>query len=163
MANNNYQELSKSAQFIQHELSKKDISTRVIELSESTRTAQDAAHAIGCSIGQIVKSLIFRTKQTDRPILVLATGPNKVNVKALETYIGESLEKADANFTRDVTGFAIGGIPPIGHKEQIKTFIDEDLFKHEELWAAAGTPHAVFNIRSKDLELLTQGKVVSIQ
>jgi len=160
---NDYKELSKSAQLIQDELSKKGINFKVIELSESTRTAIDAANAISCSVGQIVKSLIFRTKKTNKPILVLASGPNRVNEKSLELNIGEPIEKADANFTKEVTGFAIGGIPPIGHKQKIETFIDEDLLKFEELWAAAGTPNAVFNLKPKDLELLTQGKVISIR
>lgn len=159
---NDYKELSKSAQFIQNELAKKGINFKVIELSQSTRTANDAASAIGCSVGQIVKSLIFRTKKSSKPILILVSGPNKVNEKSIEIEIGETIEKADANFTKEVTGFAIGGIPPIGHKQKIETFIDEDLLKFDELWSAAGTPHAVFNLKPKDLELITQGKIISI-
>ncbi len=155
--------LSKSAQSVQNFLSQNGLEFKVIELSESTRTANEAAATIGCEVGQIVKSLIFRTKETNKPILVLASGANRVNEKAIEKEIGEKIEKADANFTRDVTGFAIGGVPPIGHNQVITTFIDEHLFKFRDLWAAAGTPNAVFNLQSIDLINLTQGKVISIE
>jgi prolyl-tRNA editing enzyme YbaK/EbsC (Cys-tRNA(Pro) deacylase) len=97
-------------------------------------------------------------------VLVLASGPNRVNEKVIEAFVGEKIVKADADFTRDVTGFAIGGIPPIGYKDPIDLiFIDEDLMKFEEIWAAAGTPNAVFNLKGKDLCEMTQGKVISIQ
>lgn len=135
----------------------------MIELEASTRTAQDAAQVIGCEIAQIVKSLIFRTKETGKPILVLVSGVNRVNEKALETYLGEKLVKADADFTRDVTGFAIGGIPPFGHHQKIDTFIDQDLLARDELWAAAGTPNAVFSVKSAHLVELTGGTVISIK
>ena len=155
--------LSKSAQAVQNSLHDKGLKFNIIELSTSTRTAKEAADSIGCEVAQIVKSLIFRTKETNKPILVLASGVNRVNEKALEKLIGEKIKKADADFTREVTGFAIGGIPPIGHKQAIDTFIDEDLLQFQEIWAAAGTPFAVFNLKPKDLEELTGGKVISIQ
>jgi len=122
-----------------------------------------AALAIGCFVGQIVKSLIFRTKAMHKPLLVLVSGPNRVNEKILENYIGEAIEKADASFTKEITGFTIGGIPPIGHKQDIETFIDEDLVQFEELWAAAGTPNAVFNLKPHDLAILTNGKVICLK
>ncbi|MBS0359020.1 MAG: YbaK/EbsC family protein [Proteobacteria bacterium] len=162
MTNTN-QTLSKSAQSVQDALSQKGLQFKVVELSASTRTAADAAATIGCEVAQIVKSLIFKTKHTKKPVLVLASGINRVNEKAIEKHLGEKLEKADADFTREVTGFAIGGIPPVGHKQAIETFIDADLLKFEELWAAAGTPNAVFNLHSKDLESLASGKIISIQ
>lgn len=155
--------LSKSAQSVQDALAQKGLTLKVVELSASTRTAQEAATAIGCTVAQIVKSLIFRTKDTNTPILVLASGINRVNEKAIEKHIGEQLLKADADFTREVTGFAIGGIPPIGHKQHIQTFIDEDLLTYEELWAAAGTPHAVFCLKSSDLVMLTHGTVTPVK
>ena len=162
--NNNNQILTKSAQIVQDTLMKKGLSCKVMELPESTRTAQEAANAIGCDVGQIVKSLIFKTRISLRPVLILASGPNRVNEKLIESLVGEKITKADANFTREVTGFAIGGIPPIGHKHLIDLiFIDEDLLKFEDIWAAAGTPNAVFNLKGKDLVGMTQGKVVSIQ
>jgi prolyl-tRNA editing enzyme YbaK/EbsC (Cys-tRNA(Pro) deacylase) len=95
--------------------------------------------------------------------LILASGPNRVNEKTIESYVGEKIIKADADFTREVTGFAIGGIPPIGHKQEIELiFIDQDLLKFNDVWAAAGTPNAVFNLRSNDLLEMTNGKVISI-
>lgn len=154
--------LSASAQRVQDVLSKKGLSFKVIELSSSARTAQEAADAIGCTVAQIVKSLIFRTKETGRPILVLASGVNRVNEKKIAEIVGEKIEKADAVFTREVTGYAIGGIPPVAHAQQIETLIDEDLLKLGELWAAAGTPHAVFQLDSSNIVDLTAGKVVSI-
>lgn len=112
--------LSKSAQTIQDILNKKGIKIKVMELPSSTRTAEDAAKTIGCQVSQIIKSLIFRTKHTNRPILVLASGSNRVNEKTIAKIIGEEITKADADFVREVTGFAIGGVPPIGHKQKMK-------------------------------------------
>ncbi len=155
--------LSKRAQVVQNALTEKGLSFKVIELPSSTRTANEAAAAIGCEVAQIVKSLIFKIKDTNKPILVLASGVNRVNERAIENEIGHKIEKADADYTKDITGFAIGGIPPVGHKEMIDTLIDEDLFKLQELWAAAGTPHAVFKLSSKNLLMLTNGKVISIK
>lgn len=156
--------LSKSAQSVQQTLAEKRLPFKVVELSESTRTANDAAAAIGCDASQIVKSLIFKTKESHRPVLILASGPNRVNEKIIEALIGEKIVKADADFTREITGFAIGGIPPIAHKELIDLiFIDEDLLKFEEVWAAAGTPNAVFKLKGHDLIEMTKGKLISIQ
>ncbi len=155
--------LSESAQKIQEALLKKGLHVKVIEFPASTKTAVDAAKTIGCEVAQIVKSLIFRTKQTKRPILVLTSGINRVNEKKIAQVVHEDIEKADADFTREVTGFAIGGIPPIGHKEKIETFIDEDLLKYKEVWAAAGTPYASFCLDSSSLEKITNGKVISIK
>lgn len=154
--------LSKNAQGVQNVLDQKGIKTKVLELPSSTRTAQDAANTIGCKIEQIVKSLIFKTKDSNSPILVLASGPNRVNEKMVEEIVGEKIIKADADFTREVTGFAIGGIPPVGHKQQLRTLIDQDLLNYDELWAAAGTPNAVFCLKSGDLKSLTNGQVVAI-
>ena len=156
--------LSKSAQNVQDVLSKKGLAFEVIELSSSTRTANDAAATIGCKVDQIVKSLLFFTEKSKQPILILASGINRVNEKAIAKIIGEKIIKADADFTREITGFAIGGIPPIGHKQKINhIFIDEDLLKFEKLWAAAGTPNAVFSLYSQDISNLTDGKTVSIK
>lgn len=158
------QQLAKSAQSVQHALASKGLDCVVRELSDSTRTANDAAAAIGCDVAQIVKSLIFKTKLTHRPVLILASGPNRVNEKVIESHIGEKITKADADFVREVTGFAIGGIPPIAHKKTIElVFIDECLLKFESVWAAAGTPNAVFNLQGKDLLAMTLGKVISLE
>jgi len=155
--------LSQSAKTVQDALAKKGLSFKVVELATSTRTANEAAATIGCEVAQIIKSLVFRTKETHKPVLVLASGVNRVNEKMIEKEIKEKIVKADATFTKDVTGFAIGGVPPIGHKQVIVTLIDEDLLKFEELWAAAGTPNAVFNLHSTDLNRLTDGKIISIK
>ncbi len=156
--------VAKSAQSVQDALASKGIVCTVIELSESTRTAQDAATAIGCDVAQIAKSLIFKTVSSSRPVLIIASGPNRVNEKVIELKIGEKITKADAAVVREITGFAIGGIPPIGHKQKIDLiFIDEDLLEFESIWAAAGTPHAVFKMSGKDLLEMTNGTVMSIK
>lgn len=156
--------LSSNAQLIQEFLKEKGIDTRVVEFSESTRTALEAAAAIGCEVQQIAKSLIFKTKNTRRPVLVLASGPNRVNEKNIATQIKEDIERADPQFVKEVTGFAIGGVPPLGHKKKIDlTFIDEDLLQWEEIWAAAGMPNAVFNIKPQDLVSLSGAKIIQIR
>jgi prolyl-tRNA editing enzyme YbaK/EbsC (Cys-tRNA(Pro) deacylase) len=155
-------DLSKSALSVQKALAEFDLDLNVVELTSSTRTAQDAANSIGCSVEQIIKSLIFKTQNTSEPILILASGPTRVNEKLIESIIGQKIEKPNAEYVKEITGFAIGGIPPVGHKNKIKTFIDEDLMKYEELWAAAGTPFAVFNINPKNLLKITDGILIKI-
>lgn len=155
-------ELSSSAGRVQRALETSGLTLRVVELPASTRTVVEAARAVGCEIGQIVKSLIFKTGRSERPILVLASGANRVDEKKIEAHIGEELLKADANFVRHHTGFAIGGIPPIAHAQKIETFFDEDLLQYGEIWAAAGTPHAVFQIAPAELLRLTEAKVEKI-
>jgi prolyl-tRNA editing enzyme YbaK/EbsC (Cys-tRNA(Pro) deacylase) len=135
---------------------------QVVELPASTRTAVEAAQAIGCQVGQIVKSLIFKGKRSEQPILVVASGANRVNEKKIEALIGEPLGKADADFVRQHTGFVIGGVPPAGHSEHLNTFIDQELLQYSEIWAAAGTPNAVFRLSPADLVKMTQGRVVEI-
>ena len=157
------QPLTKSAETVQTALDEMGVICKVLELPSSARTASDAASSIGCDISQIIKSLVFKTKCTDKPILVLASGSNTVNEKQIEFHVGESIIKADADFVRKTTGFAIGGVPPIGHKNPIHLiYIDQDLMVLDEVWAAAGTPNAVFCVNSKDLPELTKGKVISI-
>ncbi|HEX9028826.1 MAG TPA: YbaK/EbsC family protein, partial [Anaerolineales bacterium] len=128
-----------------------------------TRTAVEAAQAIGCQVGQIVKSLVFKAKRSQRPILVVASGSNRVNEKAVEAMLGEPLGKADADFVRQHTGFVIGGVPPVGHAEALETFVDEDLLQYDEIWAAAGTPNAVFRLKPDDLLTMTHGRVLQIR
>jgi prolyl-tRNA editing enzyme YbaK/EbsC (Cys-tRNA(Pro) deacylase) len=153
----------RGSEIIQNALNIKGLSCSVIELLGSTRTAQDAAESIGCELSQIVKSLIFITLDSQRPILILASGANRVNEAAISKHIGEDIVKADAALTKKITGFAIGGIPPIGHHNTIElAFIDEELLTFDSLWAAAGTPNAVFNISSKDLVAITNAKIITI-
>jgi prolyl-tRNA editing enzyme YbaK/EbsC (Cys-tRNA(Pro) deacylase) len=115
-------------------------------MPDSTRTAAEAAAACGCAVGQIVKSLIFQGKDTGRPLLLLVSGANRVNEKGVAVTIGEQLARPDADFARVVTGFAIGGIPPLGHATPLATWFDEDLNRYATVWAAAGTPNAVFPV-----------------
>ena len=156
-------ELSSSAQKAQDALNTLGFSSQVVELPDSTRTAKEAAQAIGCRVEQIVKSLIFRGKQSNRPVLVVASGTNRVNEKRLDVLADEPMEKADADFVRQRTGFVVGGVPPLGHAERLETFIDEDLLQYGEIWAAAGTPFAVFQLTPVDLKVMTGGQVVSIK
>jgi prolyl-tRNA editing enzyme YbaK/EbsC (Cys-tRNA(Pro) deacylase) len=161
---NENKNLSKSAKVVQDVLLSKGFTCEVIELPSSTRTAKEAAETLGCIVAQIVKSLLFRSDKTNQPVLILASGVNRVNEVIIEKIIGEKIVKADADFTRDITGFAIGGVPPVGHHKTIQyIFIDEDLLKFDQLWAAAGTPNAVFSLRSNDLLSLTNGKIVAIK
>ncbi|HOJ92992.1 MAG TPA: YbaK/EbsC family protein [Dictyoglomaceae bacterium] len=143
-------------------LEKFSVQAEILEFSESTKTSEEAAKAIGCSVGQIAKSIIFKGKTSEKPILVIASGLNRVNEKKLAEIIGEEIEKANANFVREKTGFVIGGVPPFGHKEKILTFIDEDLMKYEFIWAAAGTPNSVFKIKPEELVKITKGSIISL-
>jgi prolyl-tRNA editing enzyme YbaK/EbsC (Cys-tRNA(Pro) deacylase) len=136
---------------------------QVVELQETTRTSADAARAVGCEVGQIAKSLVFRGQRTQRPILVIASGSNRVNEKRVGELISEPLGKADADFVRQKTGFVIGGVPPVGHAEKLEVFIDEDLLRYSEIWAAAGTPNAVFRLTPSDLVRMTEGRVIGIK
>ena len=156
------QELSASARSFQEMLRARGFSHQVVELPASTRTAKEAAQAVGCQVAQIVKSLVFKGQQSQKAVLVLASGPNRVSEQRLGELLGEPIEKADADFVRQQTGFVIGGVPPLGHRERIATFIDETLFAHELLWAAAGTPHAVFQLTPADLQDMTAGQVAAI-
>ncbi len=158
------QNLSKSAKRVQDVLMHQGLPFNVVELSASTHTANDAALALKCEVAQIIKSLLFHTQTTNQPILILASGVNRVNEKVIAKMIGETIKKADADFTRETTGFAIGGVPPIGHNQKIHhILIDEDLLQFETLWAAAGTPHAVFSLNSKILGNLIPGNVCTIK
>jgi prolyl-tRNA editing enzyme YbaK/EbsC (Cys-tRNA(Pro) deacylase) len=154
--------LSPSALKVQRALNAIGIQLEVVELPDSTRTSGEAAQAIGCQVGQIAKSIIFQALASQRPIMVIASGPNRVNEKVIETMIGEAIRKADADFVRQRTGFVIGGVPPVGHIEQIETFIDTDLMQYPEIWAAAGTPHAVFRLKPDDLMRMTGGKLIRV-
>lgn len=154
--------LSSSALKVQRALEERGVNCQVVELPGSTRTAKEAAQAIGCEVAQIVKSIVFCTRETRRPVLVVASGINRVNEKLIAERVGEAIEKADADFVRERTGFVIGGVPPVGHAEPILTYIDRDLLQYGEIWAAAGTPHAVFRLTPQDLTRISAGEVVSI-
>ena len=134
----------------------------VVEFEETTRTAADAAAAIGCGLGQIVKSIIFREEPSGKPLLVFTSGANRVDEILIEGMIGQKLAKADADFVRTTTGYAIGGVPPFGYKRLLHTFLDEDLMHYSELWAAAGTPNAVFPLTPAELLQHTGAKTIKV-
>ena len=156
-------QLSPSAQKVQDALHDLGFDLTVIEHTESTRTAQEAAERVGVTLGQIVKSLIFKGKSSGKSILVLTSGANRVDEKRIKAYAGEKIERADADFVRAVTGYAIGGVPPIAHVRQMETYLDEDLLQYDLIWAAAGTPNAVFELTPNNLQKMTQGRVVRVK
>ena len=125
----------------------------VVEFDVSTKTSADAAAAIGCSVAQIAKSLVFRAGE--RPVLVVASGTNRVDERKVGARLGQKIERADADFVRATTGYAIGGVAPVGHATTPLVLLDEDLKQYETIWAAAGTPNAVFRLTPADLERLT--------
>ncbi len=156
-----------SAQKVQNALRQLGYQGDVIELEASTRTAVEAAQAAGCEVGQIVKSLVFSFHPSDgsaeTPILVLVSGPNRVHEKHFGRLLGGMLTRADADFVREVSGFAIGGIPPVGHASPLPTYIDEDLMQFSTVWAAAGTPNAIFQIAPATLVEITKGQLVNVK
>ncbi len=157
------QPLSPSAQRIQDVLRTAGYNFTVIEFTESTRTAQEAADRVHCTLGQIVKSLIFKGQSTGKPLLMLTSGSNRVDEKRISTYAGKPIGRAEAEFVRAATGFAIGGVPPICHPQPMDTYLDEDLLQYATIWAAAGTPKAVFELTPAALQKMTGGKAVQVK
>lgn len=160
--NEHLPELSASARRVQQALDRKAVRLDVVELPASTRTAEEAARAVGCDVGQIAKSLVLRMEPSDRPVLVIASGSNRVDERLVEEHVGEKVSMANADFVRAVTGFVIGGVPPVGHLSDLDTLIDQDLFNYGEIWAAAGTPNAVFRLDPEVLVEITDGFVMRI-
>ena len=155
--------LSSSAQRFQDSLQASGLSHEVVELPQSSRTSAEAAQAVGCQVGQIAKSLVFKGTETGKALLVVASGSNRVNEAELSRLVSESVERPDADFVRQQTGFSIGGVPPVGHPQPLDTYIDEDLLQYREIWAAAGNPKAVFPLSPQELLKMTGGQVVSIK
>ncbi len=155
--------LKPSAQRVQDILLERGFSNQIVELAESTRTSAEAAAAVGCDIAQIAKSLIFRGATTGKAILIIASGINRVNEKAMVAHVGEKLQRPDADFVRQHTGFVIGGVPPLGHSHSLETFIDSDLCQYENIWAAAGHPNAVFPLTPDELAAMTGGTIIAVQ
>jgi len=147
---------------VQEALDQSGLSLEVVELPQSTRTAQEAATAVGCELGQIVKSLVFRGSDTDKPYLVLVSGANRANLGRVGQFTGEPVQMAGADFVRERTGFSIGGVAPVGLPEPIPILVDQDLMRYEIIWAAAGTPRSVFCLSPDNLLELTAGQVGSI-
>jgi len=134
----------------------------IVSLPQSTRTAAEAAQAVGCQLGQIAKSIVFQSEKGN-PVLVIASGANRIDEEKLEKILGEKIQKADADFVRQETGFVIGGVPPFGHKKKIITFIDKDLFNFSEIWAAAGDSFSVFKTTASELAKITDGQVIEVK
>jgi prolyl-tRNA editing enzyme YbaK/EbsC (Cys-tRNA(Pro) deacylase) len=151
--------LKPSAQRVQDALLARGFQNQVQELAETARSAAEAAAAVGCEVGQIAKSLVFKGRQSGKAVLVIASGANRVDLARVQALVGEPLDRADPDFVRAETGFAIGGIPPAGHAKAIATVIDEDLLRHDRIWAAAGHPNAVFPLGPDELVRLTGGTV----
>jgi len=161
--NDEQQPISSSATKVQQALRAYGLSTTVVEMPASTRTAKEAAHAIGCMVGQIAKSLVFRGATSGRPLLVIASGTNRVNEAIMAGVIGETIERATPDFVRETTGYAIGGVPPVGHDQPIPVWMDKDLFVYEQIWAAAGTPFAVFGITPAELQRVSAATAVDVK
>ncbi|MCC6175405.1 MAG: YbaK/EbsC family protein [Chloroflexi bacterium] len=137
------------------------VETRIVDFAKSTRTAADAAAAIGTSVPRIVKSLVFLADGT--PFVALVSGSNRVDMARLASIVGKTIERADAGAVREATGFAIGGVPPLGHATPVDVVVDRDLLQYDEVWAAAGTPNAVFPIQPDLLVRITGGRVVDLR
>jgi prolyl-tRNA editing enzyme YbaK/EbsC (Cys-tRNA(Pro) deacylase) len=137
-----------------------DIAVR--ETAGQTRTAQEAAAACGVTVGQIVKSLVFLGIDSGKPYLLLVSGDNRVNEKGVAQHLGETLKRPDADAVRALTGFAIGGIPPFGHDTPLATYMDRDLLRYDAIWAAAGTPRAVFRTESGKLQEAANAVVINV-
>jgi prolyl-tRNA editing enzyme YbaK/EbsC (Cys-tRNA(Pro) deacylase) len=148
-----------SVRRVEAALAERGFAFQVKEFPVSTRTSAEAAAAIGCAVGQIAKSLVFRGARSGQAVLIVASGANRVDPAKAEALLGEAIGRADAEFVRAATGFAIGGVPPVGHDRPLATLIDRDLLAYDEIWAAAGTPNAVFRLTPEDLGQLTGGRV----
>ena len=157
------QGLSSAAQRVQEALRGLGFAYEVTESAQPARTAAEAARTVGCDVGQIAKSLVFKTATSGRAVLVITSGANRVNEWRIGVLLKEALEKAPAAFVREHSGFAIGGIPPVGHAKPMETFIDEDLLRHDAIWAAGGTPNALFRLAPSDLVKMTGGRVVRVK
>jgi prolyl-tRNA editing enzyme YbaK/EbsC (Cys-tRNA(Pro) deacylase) len=131
-------------------------------MDASTRTAEEAAAACGCEVGQIVKSLVFQGKESGKPVLLLVSGANRVKENAVARKIGEKIVRPDAEFVRGKTGFAIGGIPPLGHAEKLETWFDKALLQYQTVYAAAGTPNAIFAVDPARLLEACGGRAIAV-
>ncbi len=156
------EELTGSAARVAEELRRLGLAGGIREMPESTRSAREAAAAIGCDVAQIVKSLVFRAVERDDPVLALVPGSVRLDEGKLAAAVGEPVEQASGKFVRERTGFAIGGVAPVGHSQPITAYMDEGLLSHDVVWAAAGTPRSVFPIDPADLQRVTTAKVVDL-
>jgi prolyl-tRNA editing enzyme YbaK/EbsC (Cys-tRNA(Pro) deacylase) len=156
-------ELPLSAQKVADAARALGLAISIREMAESTRTAEEAAAACGVTVGQIVKSLVFSGADSGKPYLLLVSGANRVNEAAVAKHLDEALKRPDGRSVRDLTGYAIGGIPPFGHATPLVTYLDEDLLQYDVVWAAAGTPKAVFAVAPANLRDATGATVIDVK
>jgi prolyl-tRNA editing enzyme YbaK/EbsC (Cys-tRNA(Pro) deacylase) len=153
-------ELSKSAGKVQDVLDKFGIKLEVKELPVSTRTAGEAAEAVGCRVEQIAKSIVF---DAGGPVLVIASGINRISTQKLQDRLDKEITIMEPDKVKRIVGYPIGGVPPVGHKTSMKIFIDEDLLNYDIIWAAAGNPRAVFSLTPQELIKITSGEVMDVK
>jgi len=154
--------LSASAQRVQDALAAAGVATTIVEYDVPARMSAEAAAVLGCTVAQIAKSLVFRAA-SGAPVLVIASGANRVDEAKVAAQVGEPIGKADAAFVRECTGYAIGGIPPLGHARPLTTLVDRDLLQHDVVYAAGGTPHAMFPLSPADLVRVAGGGVADVR
>lgn len=155
--------LSASARRVQDALAALGLDCAITEHAASARTSQEAADLLGCTVGQIAKSLVFRAKDSGAAVLVVASGANRVDEAKVGVLLGEAIGRAKPEFVREVTGYAIGGIPPVGHAHALTTLVDEDLLTFDVVYAAGGTPNALFPIRPADLLRACGGRAANVK
>jgi prolyl-tRNA editing enzyme YbaK/EbsC (Cys-tRNA(Pro) deacylase) len=155
-------ELPAASLRVREALAARGLETTIVYLERAARTSAEAAAAVGCRVDPIAKSLVFRLTPSGAPLLVIASGAHRVDETRVGALLGESLGKADADFVRAHTGFAIGGVAPIGHPAPLTTLIDEHLMAWERIWAAGGHPHTVFPLTPAELVHITGGRVVPV-
>lgn len=157
------QDLTPSEQSVAKALIAHELDTQIKILDKLATTAQMAADALGIDVGQIVKSLCFSGAESNKPYLLLVSGANRVHENRSGRLIGEKLKRADADFVKQHTGLSIGGVSPFGHPTQLDIFIDEDLLSYPTVWAAAGNPRSVFEIKPDELVRSTNGTVICVK
>jgi prolyl-tRNA editing enzyme YbaK/EbsC (Cys-tRNA(Pro) deacylase) len=155
-------DLPRSARRVRDALVALGLPAEIHRLADSTRTAPEAAAAVGCELGAIVKSLVMRGARSGDPILALVSGANRADEALVAAAVGEPVRRPDAAYVREDTGYSIGGIPPVGHPAPVRTVLDEDLLRYETVWAAAGNPHAVFPIAPAALAGATGAQVTRL-
>lgn len=153
---------SPSVERVREALARAGLASEIVELPGAARTAQAAADFLGCDVAQIANSLVFRAAASDGAVLVMSSGAKRVDTARLAAVLGEPVGKADAEFVRRTTGFAIGGVPPVGHAGPLRAFVEKSLAAQREIWAAAGHPHAVFRLSYDELVRITGGEQVDL-
>lgn len=156
--------MSKSATArVQEAIMQKGFEFQIVELPDTTRSAEQAAEAIGCKVEEIAKSIIFQGQSSGKPYLVIASGINRVDEQKISKLAKEPIIKPNADFVKEKTGFTIGGVAPVGHSQTITTWIDKDLLQYKTIWAAAGSPFSVFKLDAAKLKALTAGTVTNVK